>query len=178
MTHLATLSPADPPGDRSAHSADSSLREKIIEHAFVAELLRTLWRRGQRDVEVLRAEVDRGGYDVVLHCNGVMRHVQLKSSHRGASTAKITASLKLKDKPSGCVIWILFDQETLELGPYLWFGSEPGSALPDLGDKVAKHSKANSQGEKLARPGLREMARRSFTELQSMDEVVGRLFGL
>ena len=77
MTHPATYSGAAASESRSAHSSDSSLREKIIEHAFVAELLRTLWRRGQRDVEVSGAEVDRGGYDVVFHCNGVMRHVQL-----------------------------------------------------------------------------------------------------
>jgi len=178
MAHLDTHSDDAGSESRSAHSSDSSLREKIIEHAFVADLLRNLWRRGRRDVEVLRAEVDRGGYDVVFHCNGVMRHVQLKSSHRGASTAKITASLKLKDKPAGCIIWIMFDQETLELGPYLWFGSEPGKVLPDLGDKVAKHSKANSQGKKLPRLGLRDLWRGSFTKLRSMDEVVARLFGL
>jgi len=170
LTAVAALEPA--------HSSDSSLREKIIEHAFVAELLRTLWCRGQRDVEVLRAEVDRGGYDVVFHCNGVLRHVQLKSSHRGASTAKISANLKLKEKPSGCVIWILFDQETLALGPYLWFGNDPGNMLPELGDRVTKHSKANSRGEKLPRPGLREIRRGSFQTLHSMEQVVARLFGI
>jgi hypothetical protein len=82
MTQLATHSGAVVSESRSAHSSDSSLREKIIEHAFVAELLRTLWRRGQRDVEVLRAEVDRGGYDVVFHCSGVMRQT-LAPSWRG-----------------------------------------------------------------------------------------------
>jgi hypothetical protein len=102
----------------------------------------------------------------------------LKSSHRGASTAKVTASLKLRDKSSGCVIWILFDRETLALGPYLWFGGEPGNKLPDLGDRVAKHSKANSRGEKLPRPGLRELPRKSFVDLKSMDDVIGHLFGL
>src|SRR5438309_1705853 len=112
MADLGSLSAIESEA-RSAHSFDSSLREKIIEHAFVADLLRTLWLRGRRDVEVLRAEVDRGGYDVVFHCNRVQRYVQLKSSHREASTAKVTVSLKLKDKPSGCVVWILFDEKTL-----------------------------------------------------------------
>jgi hypothetical protein len=74
---------------------DSSLREKIIEHAFVADLLRELWLRGRRDIEMLRAEVDRAGYDIVLHCNGVLRHVQLKSSHRAAATSKVDAKLAL-----------------------------------------------------------------------------------
>ena len=75
---------------------------------------------------MLRAEVDRGGYDLVLHCNGVSRHVQSKSSHQGAATARVTASIKLADKLSGCIVWILFDQDTMDLGPYLWFGGPPG----------------------------------------------------
>jgi hypothetical protein len=44
---------------------------------------------------LLRAEVDRAGYDIVLHCNGVLRHVQLKSSHRAAATSKVDAKLAL-----------------------------------------------------------------------------------
>lgn len=157
--------------------SDSSLREKIIEYAFVGELLRILWRRGRRDIEVLRAEVDRGGYDLVLHCNGVSRHVQLKSSHREAATAKVTVNLKLAEKTSGCVIWILFDQETLELGPFLWLGGKPGEAVPDLGTKIAKHTKANSRGSKTERPGLRVVSRSSFTKLDSVAAVIEALFG-
>ena len=45
----------------SAHFRESGLREKVIEHLFVGDLLRCLWRRGSRDIEVLRAEVDRAG---------------------------------------------------------------------------------------------------------------------
>src|SRR5438067_12986104 len=89
----------------SALYRDSSLREKLIEHVFVGDLLRLLWQRGALDVEVLRAEVDRGGYDLVLECNNVLRHVQFKSSHRGGKTSQVTVNLKLAGKPSGCVIW-------------------------------------------------------------------------
>jgi hypothetical protein len=111
------------PADPSLH-AESSLREKIIEHAFIAALLRVLWLRGKRDIEILRTEVDRDGYDIVLHCNGILRHVQLKSSYQEATTAKVDARTALEGKPSGCILWILFDQRTLELGPYLWFGGQ------------------------------------------------------
>src|SRR2546422_3216376 len=104
---------------------DSSLREKLIEHVFVGDLLRLLWRSGALDVEVLRAEVDRGGYDLVLESNNVLRQVQFKSSHRGAKTSEVAINLKLAGKPSGCVIWVLFDQDTLQLGPFLWFGGAP-----------------------------------------------------
>jgi hypothetical protein len=161
---------------RPALFLDSSLREKLIEHVFVGDLLRLLWRRNTLDVEVLRAEVDRGGYDLVLECNNVLRHIQFKSSHRGAKTAEVAVNLKLAEKPSGCVIWVLFDQDTLQLGPYLWFGAAPGNRLPPLGDKVARHSKADSSGHKAERPNLRIVRRRCFTELKTMDEVVGALF--
>jgi len=61
------------------------LREKLLEHLFLSELLRPLWRQGRRDMEVLRAEVDGAGYDLVVECNGVLRHIQLKSSHTAAT---------------------------------------------------------------------------------------------
>lgn len=168
---------ATPDSRTRALYTDSSLREKIVEYGFVGELLRALWRRGQRDIEVLRAEVDRGGYDLVLHCNGVTRHVQLKSSHREAATAKVTVNLKLAEKMSGCVIWILFDRETLELGPFLWFGGKPGEPLADLGTKIARHTKANSHGQKLEKPGHRVVERRRFVALNSMAGLIHALFG-
>jgi hypothetical protein len=162
---------------RAALYVNSSLREKLIEHVFVGELLRLLWQRGARDVEVLRAEVDCGGYDLVLECGRVLRHVQFKSSHRDAKTSNVSVSLNLAAKPSGCVIWVLFDAVTLELGPFRWFGGDPGEPLPSLGDQVARHSKGNATGRKGERPNLRVVKRRVFINLKTMDEVVGKLFG-
>ncbi|HEY2528196.1 MAG TPA: hypothetical protein VGJ20_09660, partial [Xanthobacteraceae bacterium] len=67
----------------------------------------------------------------------------------------MTASIKLAEKPSGCMLWILFDQDTLQLGPLLWFGGRRGEKLRDLGGLIAKHAKANSRGEKTEKPGHR-----------------------
>jgi hypothetical protein len=75
----------------------SSLREKILEHLFIGELLRCLWRFGRRDIELLRAEVDFRGYDLALECNGCLRHIQLKSSHRGSAARSISAQIALED---------------------------------------------------------------------------------
>jgi hypothetical protein len=36
----------------------STLRERIVEHVFVGDVLRTLWKRGVTDVEILRPEFD------------------------------------------------------------------------------------------------------------------------
>ena len=44
----------------ASHYVESSAREKLVEHVFLGELLRGLWRRDIRDLEVLRPEVDSG----------------------------------------------------------------------------------------------------------------------
>ena len=160
----------------TTHNSDSNLRETVLEHLFLGELLRCLWRRGIRDIEVLRAEVDRAGYDLVIEANGVLRHIQLKSSHLGAKTQKVGINTSLADKPSGCVIWIWFDPESMELGPFLWFGGPPGTPMPDLGKRVGKHTKANSEGVKTQRPRMRELNKGRFQVLRSLDEVADRLF--
>lgn len=161
----------------TSHTVNSSTREKVLEHLFVGDLLRCLWRRGDRDIEVLRAEVDKGGYDAVLEVNGILRHIQLKASHKTAKTREVGINIALARKPSGCVIWMQFDPENMDLGPFLWFGAEPGAPLPDLGDRVGKHSKADSKGTKAERPNIRQLRRSRFETLSSMDSVVGALFG-
>ena len=158
------------------HSSQSSQREKVLEHLFVGELLRCLWKRGLRDVEVLRSEVDRGGYDIVVECGGILRHIQLKASYAGAKTRDVKVNTNLALKPSGCVIWINFDPDTLELGPFLWFGAAPGAPLPPLGERVARHTKGDKTGFKSARPGLRLVAQREFRRLESIEAVAAALF--
>lgn len=159
------------------HSHESALREKLIEHLFVGDLLRCLWSKGRRDIEVLRAEVDRAGYDIVLEANGVMRHVQFKASYRGAKTARVGIHTDLARKSGGCVIWIWFDRDSMDLGPFLWFGGQPGEPLPPLGDRVGKHSKGDSKGNKAERPNIRMIGKGKFLALSTMDEVAQALFG-
>src|SRR5258708_33426584 len=101
--------------EASAHSADSSLREQALVHVFLGQLLTFMWQSGARDIEVLKSEVDRGGYDVVLEANGIIRHVQLKSSFRGSKVREVDVSTKLLLKPDGCILWIEFDSETLAI---------------------------------------------------------------
>ena len=159
------------------HTAHSSAREKLLEHLFVGELMRHLWISGCRDVELLRSEVDNGGYDLVLECNDIIRHIQLKASHRGSKTARVNININLARRLSGCVIWILFDEDTLELGPYLWFGGKPGEPLPPLGDKIARHTKADAAGLKKERAGLRVVSRTSFRMVSTIRDLTQTLFG-
>src|SRR6266849_9259984 len=163
--------------EASPHSADSSLREQALGHVFLGQLLTYMWQSGARDIEVLKSEVDRGGYDVVLESNGIVRHVQLKSSFRGSKVREVDISTKLLHKPDGCILWLEFDRESLAIERFYWFGGEAGNGLPNLGARISRHSKANSKGEKNERLAHRVVAKGDFQMLADISEVVQKLFG-
>ena len=77
----------------------STFYEQRAEYVFVSEVLQETWYRFGEQVEVLRSEVDAYGYDLVLECRGIVRHVQLKTSTRAAKTAKQNINLRLAGKP-------------------------------------------------------------------------------
>ena len=157
----------------------SSRREKLVEHVFVGEILRDLWRSGVHEVDVLRAETDASGYDIVIEVGSVTRHIQLKSSALDSSTSKQKVNLALGHKPSGCVLWVLFNSSTLELGPFLWFGGLPGNPLPDITTfPVAKHTKGNAEGVKAERKNIRIITKGKFTKIDSIFGVIEKLFGM
>lgn len=155
----------------------SSYREKLIEHLFVSELMRLSWLEGSCDLEVAMPEVD-AGCDVIAESNGFIRHIQLKSSTATASTARVPINTSLAQKPSGCVVWIVFDADTGELDSFRWFGGAPGEPLPDLsGLPAAKHTKANAQGVKAERKNTRILSKGKFTAAESVVEIYALLFG-
>jgi len=161
-----------------SHFRHSSFREKTLEHVFIGDCLRRLWAMGIRDAEVLKAEVDAAGYDMVIEVRGVLRHIQLKASFNGSTVRQQTINGKLADKPSGCVVWIGFDKDTIELGPFYWFGGRPGEPLPSIsGFKKAKKTTADSSGRKGERPNSYILKRNACKELDSIDEVIEHLFG-
>ena len=161
----------------SSHYIHSTLRERIVEHVFVGDALRRLWQLGITDVEVLRSEFDVGGYDLVMSRGRVIRHIQFKSVIVDGKAAWASASLKLMEKPSGCIIWIVITPD-LNLASYLWFGGLPGEPLPNItAFQVTKHSKGNSEGTKTERPNHRIVPRSRFEQLTTLDAVLERLFG-
>jgi len=174
---LATDSEISQRRTASPHSLDSSLREQALAHIFLGQLLSHMWRSGRHDIEVLKSEVDRHGYDVVLESDGIVRHIQLKSRFRGSTVSQVDINTKLLAKPGGCVIWIEFESETLSLEKFYWFGGAPGTPLPALGNRASKHSKGNAFGEKLEKPLHRVLGKGRFDVLDAMPAVVTRLFG-
>ena len=163
------------------HSHESSFREKLIEHMFVAELLKHSWRRARQAdttlMEISRAEVDRGGYDIIAEHGGVLRHIQLKGSVVGATTRTQNVHVALEEKPSACVVWVFLDDDNWKLGPFYYFGGEPGERIPPLGARVAKHTRGDAEGTKKERPNFRKVNMGDFRKLDHVEQLWDALFG-
>lgn len=158
-----------------AHHLYSSLREKIVEHVFVGEALRALWRRGVYNVEVMRSEFDAHGYDLVMGRDNIVRHIQFKTSVRSRPD-RVSLSAALEAKPSGCVVWIQVDN-ALEMLSFWWFGGPPGEPLPTLGDRRARRIGRDAQGARPMREAHRVVNGSAFRRLDAMDQVLEALFG-
>lgn len=165
----------------SLHNRESSFREKLIEHLFVGELLKYSWHKAQRArvplIELSRADVDRGGYDLIAEFGGCLRHVQLKSSVHGSTVATQKVHVALADKPSACVIWVFFDENDWKLGPFLYFGGEPGAPIPPLGERAVRHTKGDAKGIKKERPDLKKVGKGRFRRLDTVAALWEALFG-
>ena len=162
----------------SKHTEHSSYRERLIEHLLIGELLKISWQNGDCELEVSKPEVDNSGYDVIVELNGIIRHIQLKASYIGGKTAKQKVHTRLSSKPSGCVVWVYFNEATLDLGPFLFFGAQPGEPLPSLeGTKTARHTKGDQDGYKAERPNIREINKGQFAKIESITSLYATLFG-
>jgi hypothetical protein len=163
---------------RARHAAYSVLRERIVEHVFVGEAMRRLWQLGVVNVEILRAEFDASGYDLVMCCDSVMRHVQFKVSLVDGTRTQVAINQQLARAPSGCVVW-LGVTEDLEIREYRWFGAEAGRPLPDITNHAtARHTRANAQGIKAERANQRVLPKGAFEKLAGLDEMLQRLFAI
>lgn len=157
-------------------SNHSTYREKLIEHLLIGELLKLSWRNGNF-IEVSRPEADRSGYDVILERGKIVRHIQLKTRRKDGKAQTQKVHLGLADKSSGCVVVIFFDEE-LNLGPFLFLGGSPGEPLRSLAEfPPAKHTKPNSAGLKAERPNLRVVGHGKFLKIATVEALSEALFG-
>jgi hypothetical protein len=154
----------------------SVLRERIVEHILVGDILRTLWRWGVTDVEVLRSEFDAFGYDLVLRRGDLVRYIQFKTG-KPPKPRDVPVALALAAKPSGCVLWIAVSDQ-LELGPFWWFGGAPGAPLPAIAHyPVPRRHGRRATGERPPRIGFRTVPGRALDYLADVAAVVEALFG-
>lgn len=69
-------------------------------------------------------------------------------------------------------------EETLKLGPFLFFGGAPKEALPDIsGAKIARHTKGDQDGYKAERPNIREISKGDFKRHETVESLYDTLFG-
>ena len=159
------------------HTQFSSYREKLIEHLFIGELLKISWLHHGCSLEVAKPEVDNSGYDAIAETEGVVRHIQIKTSIAGGKTATQKVHTKLAEKPSGCVVWVYFDAETMRLGPFLYFGADAGKPMPSLSErKIAKHTKGNKEGFKAERQNIRVLPKSAFKRITTIEGIYAQLF--
>jgi hypothetical protein len=154
----------------------STLRASIVEHVFIGDLFRRLWERRVFDVEVLRGEIDAGGYDVVFRYGKIFRHIQLKTGYTDGSKRSVPVNLKIGDKPSGCVIWIILTRD-LKIDSFLWFGGLPGTRFPDIQSMRVTKQTRGPPGAKKPRSSHRNLPSSRFKKLKTHDEVLAKLFG-
>ena len=160
--------------DPSLHSV---LREIVLEHVFIGEVLRCLWQRNITDVEVLRSEFDAGGYDLVLARGALTRHIQLKTLLDTGKRAHFDLGLRLAARESGCVVVIVVD-ERLDITGFRWFGSPAGQALPDISSfPEGRHTKGDASGNKAARPAMRRVPLSRFDRVADVPGLLTLLLG-
>jgi hypothetical protein len=157
----------------------SSCREQLIEYAFVSELLQDGWFRRQQKIDVLRADVDGAGYDLLLECQGVHRHVQMKSTVAGGRRKRQGVHVALAAQRCGAVVWVVLEPDGLGMRlSYLAFGAEVGSPLPVIMQfPPVKHSRGNATGFKAERPNLRKVPMSAFRSYPTISGLSNWLFG-
>lgn len=140
--------------------------------------MQRLWQLGVTNVEVLRAEFDASGYDLVMCCGDVMRHMQFKASLVDGKRAEVAVNERLAQAPSGCVVWLSVTDD-LDIREYRWFGAKPGHRLPALANyRLGRHTRGNSSGVKSERPSQRVVPKTAFQTLGDLDDVLECLFGV
>jgi hypothetical protein len=161
---------------QSKQSTESTFRERAIEHLFMGQLLKYFWKKNETNIEILRSEFDRGGYDVVVSKGNASRFIQFKTSIIGGKAKSVNVNASLMNKPNGCIVWIIVDED-LNLMTYRWFGSALNAPFPDLSNfRIAKHTKGNSIGVKTARPNIRVLPKTAFENISSFESLLAKLF--
>jgi hypothetical protein len=80
-------------------------------------------------------------------------------------------------KRGACAIWSIFNAGTMKLGPCLWFGGGAGEPLPPLARASPGTPRRTRGGIKAERPNLRVVGRGSFRPLETMEDLLEKLFG-
>ena len=164
-----------------SNTSNSVAFELMLENLFLSELLQEMWFARGQVVDVLHSPVDAYGYDLVLQCGGVTRHVQLKTERLTGRDRHLQTQHAPLQPASGVCRRARIGTcrpeppaSTLNLSLVRRGPHEP---IPKLGEKIAKHTKGDSQGIKKEKPLHRVIALGKFSKVSSMTDIAMLLFG-
>ncbi len=128
-------------------AGNSRFFENLLEHRFLHDLSsRLVTQHPPRLLNVLKAEVDQFGFDLVLSVGGITRHVQMKTRSGNPAPNPYEISESLWALQSACVIWMRYDQASLEpIGYYLMGPGLPSRdqfKISDRGFRLVKMQRA------------------------------------
>jgi len=161
-------------------SLNSTAFERLIEAVFLSELQQEMWFSRNTVIDILHSTVDAFGYDLVLIHKNTARYVQLKTREIDASTRDWSISRNLENLPGSCVIIIFYKvnqaEQRLELVEFQWLGGNTNDPLPWLGDRSAKHARANAEGVKGERRAHAKVGLAKFEKITTIETLADRLF--
>jgi hypothetical protein len=154
--------------------------EKLVEHRFISDMMTYCLYKEGITLEIIHAEIDTNGYDLILSYKNINRYIQLKTSEEGSTTSSQKINLLITEKENPCIIWIIrhYDNKMNDFRfKYLFWGSNRQELLPNIGKyKIAKHTKANSSGIKKQRQNIRIIPKGDFIEINSIEGLFEKLF--
>ena len=154
--------------------------EAAIKHAFLWRVYSELWQRDpSTKLRVFDAEIDDGGFDVVLSVGRCMRHLQLKCSMIGSSTRSVVLRQSLCELPGGSVVWMEYVGSTLEIRKYHLFAfSNPLEPLSFANFPIARTVRADSKGVKKFRQSVHVVPKTAFNQDLPFDAILAVLFNV
>lgn len=157
-------------------SEHSHYVEAVLRHSFLGELS-YLWKEYPgEEVQIFDAEVDNQGFDIVLIFRGYSRHIQLKSKAIDSTTRNLAVNEKLAQVSAGCIVFIEYDEHTLSIAGYRFFGfSSAGVSLTTF--PQARHTRANTAGVKAFRRNTRTVPITAFHPRKCLADTAQLLFG-
>ena len=161
----------------SKNTTHSAYRAKVVEHLLILELLQVAWKNDKCNLEISIPQVDNSGYDLVAEANNKIRHIQLKSSYNYPSKPNI--HIKLMDKPSACIIFLLLDRnkEDVKFKRFYFCGDPHGEPIHNFSkDKVSKRTTKGKGGVRPERENFRQISEK-FIPFDDIESLYAALFG-
>lgn len=152
----------------------SVIREKMLLHIFLSDIYKWAWRQNNIALEILHSEVDDSGYDVVVSINNQIRFLQLKGLKGEGTTKTFNLNERLADKPGAAIVIINYSDNGDSFNTTYQYCEINREKLTNL--RTAKHAKANSQGVKAEREGIKKLPSRFLSNKVDCRTLIDTLF--